>query len=348
MRRRARLISIWIFLIFFCRPVWAGSEKVPAPVIQSVTAKPDHSVIIKWRKVPSAVSYSVYYKKSGDRKWVRLVSEVRKLSFRHRPDAAFPLEAGQAYEYTVRANRKGKAGKRSHTGVCVVPYVDKSITQGWERDTDHICYRIAGKRASGWNTISGKKYWFGIKTGWLAVNSIAGSGKDYYYVDGSGIQVKDPVVRSAVSFVRKYAGSSHKRLDKLKACYRYIVNKCQYRSAYDEESISKMSAYAQYMFRTHTGNCYRGAAALTYAAKVLGFEARMGVGGVTAYANHSLSTHGWTEVRVGGRWYICDTSMQRHHPDADLFLVSRKEYPYRLRIDDTYELTIQNGKVVWK
>ena len=148
--------------------------------------------------------------------------------------------------------------------------------------------------------------------------------------------------------MQKHGGSSRTRLGKLKACYRYIVDVCRYRSAGDAESIRKMPSYAQYMFRTHTGNCYRGAAALTYAAKVLGFETRMGVGGVTAYADHSLSTHGWTEVKLGGKWHICDTSMQRYHSDADLFMVPRSEYPYRIRIDDTYELTVQNGKVVWR
>ena len=348
MRTRIKLIMICLFLLSFCSAAQASGKAVPAPVIKGAAANPDRSVTIRWKKVAGATSYAVYYRSSGRRSWIRITSGIKSESFRHQPDASFPLEPGSAYEYTVRAARNGKPGKRSSSFVSVVPYVDGSVAEGWERDGAHICYRVNHKRVSGWKKINGKRYWFDPKTKRLAVNTIAGSGKDLAYVDGTGTEVKDPVIRLAVSFVRKHAGSSQNRLERLKACYRYIVDVCSYRSASDSESIRKMPSYANYMFRTHTGNCYRGAAALTYAAKVLGFETRMGVGGVTAYADHSLSTHGWTEVKLGGKWHICDTSMQRYHADADLFMVPRNKYPYRIRIDDTYELTVQNGKVVWR
>lgn len=106
---------------------------------------------------------------------------------------------------------------------------------------------------------------------------------------------------------------------------------------------------ARYMFTRKRGSCYYYAAAMAYIARVLGYDSRVAVGGVTARGPYAqLSPHGWCEVRIGSRWLICDCSMQRAHSDQNLFLVSEIRYPFRMRRDKTYVMTVKKGRVIWK
>lgn len=87
---------------------------------------------------------------------------------------------------------------------------------------------------------------------------------------------------------------------------------------------------------------------MAYIARVLGYDSRVAVGGVTARGPAApLSLHGWCEVKYGKSWRMLDCSMQRAHHDRNLCLVTRKKYPFRLRCDKVYTMTVKNAKVKW-
>lgn len=179
------------------------------------------------------------------------------------------------------------------------------------------------------------------------VNCIMGSkNSGYYYVDGSGTQVYDSEIVTALNFLNSVSSDNQTPRDRLLACFRRL---CTYTYSWhpDSPSASVMPRYAADTFRTRVSNCWRFGAAFAYIARVLGYDSRVCIGGVTAYQNHALDNHGWCEIYIGGTWKMVDVSMQMHHPEVNLFLVPRNEYPFRLRCDNVYTLRVTNGQVYW-
>ena len=87
---------------------------------------------------------------------------------------------------------------------------------------------------------------------------------------------------------------------------------------------------------------------MAYVARVLGYDSRVSLGGVTAHGpNYPLSAHGWCEVYTGGDWKMIDVSMQKHHPEVSLFLVPRARYPFRLQVNNSHPMTVNGTNVIW-
>ena len=85
-----------------------------------------------------------------------------------------------------------------------------------------------------------------------------------------------------------------------------------------------------------------------YIARVLGYDARVACGAVTARGPYAaLSPHGWCEVKYGNAWKMLDCSMQRAHTNKNLCLVTRKQYPFRLRCDRVYTMKSSYGTIKW-
>lgn len=224
----------------------------------------------------------------------------------------------------------------------------EQLLHGWVKKGNQKFYYKKGVKVTGWKTIKGKKYYFDKKTGKLQTNKIVGTAKEgRFYVDKKGIRVTDKEVRMAVSFVDKHTKAGWTRDKKLKACYEYLWKVCQYERAYDKVACNKMPEYAAYMLKTGRGNCYRGSAAFACVARVLGYDSRVGVGGVSSRST-VLSPHGWAEIKVGGKWYMYDISMQRYWTWIDLYKRTASDYPFNYRCDDRYQLIVKNGKAMWK
>ena len=107
-----------------------------------------------------------------------------------------------------------------------------------------------------------------------------------------------------------------------------------------------MSDYANYMFVNGRGNCFRYAASFACIAKVLGYESRVAVGEISS-SRGGMTPHGWTEVNVGGTWYMCDANMQRNRPEINSYLRTEANYAYRHSCAARYTLIIQKGGVSW-
>ena len=180
-------------------------------------------------------------------------------------------------------------------------------------------------------------------------NKIVGSkAKGYYYVDKTGRKVNTREIRQAVDFVMRNSKAGDSRAKRLKACYRALQAYPYFGMTNRAPKAKNLFSYARYMFSRHRGDCYYYAATMAYIARVLGYDSRVAVGGVTARGPAApLSLHGWCEVKYGKSWRMLDCSMQRAHLDRNLCLVTRKKYPFRLRCDKVYTMTVKNAKVKW-
>ena len=180
-------------------------------------------------------------------------------------------------------------------------------------------------------------------------NKIVGSkAKGYYYVDKTGRKVNTREIRQAVDFVMRNSKAGDSRAKRLKACYRALQTYPYFGMTNRAPKAKNLFSYARYMFSRHRGDCYYYASTMAYIARVLGYDSRVAVGGVTARGPTApLSLHGWCEVKYGKSWRMLDCSMQRAHLDRNLCLVTRKKYPFRLRCDKVYTMTVKNAKVKW-
>lgn len=180
-------------------------------------------------------------------------------------------------------------------------------------------------------------------------NKIVGSkAKGYYYVDKTGRKVNTREIRQAVDFVMRNSKAGDSRAKRLKACYRALQAYPYFGMTNRAPKAKNLFSYARYMFSRHRGDCYYYASTMAYIARVLGYDSCVAVGGVTARGPAApLSLHGWCEVKYGKSWRMLDCSMQRAHLDRNLCLVTRKKYPFRLRCDKVYTMTVKNAKVKW-
>lgn len=231
-------------------------------------------------------------------------------------------------------------------------YVDKSGKLGtaWYKKGSKKYYYSSGKMVTGWKKISGKTYYFSKdkkNKGELVTSTIVDDGKKSYYVDDKGIRVNTQEMNLAVKFVQDHTKESWSKSKKLKACYDYLWKNYPYERFYESPSPSKMPSYARYMLKYKQGNCYRYAAAFAYIARVIGYESRVGVGEISAIGG-GMTPHGWTEIKIGGTWYMFDANMQRNYPHISSYKQTHDSYRYRHTFLDVYKLEIKNGKVTWK
>lgn len=219
---------------------------------------------------------------------------------------------------------------------------------GWQKvKSKTYYYSKKGVKVTGWKKIKGRYYYFD-KKGELQKNKIVGNKKKgYYYVDKSGVRVTTKEIKMAVALVMKNSSVKQSPQERLKSCFWTLCNYYPYqRIIGDIPSAGKIPSYAAYMFQNKRGNCYRYASSMAYIARVLGYESRVAVGGVSS--STYFSPHGWCEVKMDGKWRMYDCSIQAAWPQKQLYQIERKSYPFRLRIDHVYTMKSKNGKISWR
>ena len=89
---------------------------------------------------------------------------------------------------------------------------------------------------------------------------------------------------------------------------------------YDPDWHTWAPGIALQLFELNEANCYRYAAAMTYVAIGLGYDAQVRIG----YASHKLAEHAWCEVTLpDGEVRVIDCSLGNDHayPDLDWCMV---------------------------
>lgn len=202
---------------------------------------------------------------------------------------------------------------------------------------------------TGWQAIDGRNYCFlddGSGKSVLQVNRIVTAEGGRFYVDGGGVQVSAPEIAHAVNFVAAHTEEGWSAEVKLQKCFEALWRNYPYKRYYETPSAQIMSSYANDMFVNGQGNCYRYAASFVCIAKVLGFDARVAAGAISARSG-GMTPHGLAEINVGGTWYICDANMQRNFPGLNSYLCTEETYPYAHTTTARFTLVISDGKVAW-
>ena len=127
---------------------------------------------------------------------------------------------------------------------------------------------------------------------------------------------------------------------KFQACYNWIIKNFVYKRDYQDPATLKTNwtlTYAEYAFKNKMGNCYKYASAFGYCAEILGYDARV-VYGKYAKGNSKVA-HGWTEVKVGGTYYIYDT-VHADYYSGNYYKRTYNNYPGKLFKSGTKDIVL--------
>lgn len=245
----------------------------------------------------------------------------------------------------------GSANVSAASGITVRQgkvYQNNKMYTGWFSQNNGKYYSVKGTKAKGWRKIANKYYYFD-RNGRLITNRIVGSKiSGYFYVDKTGVRVATKEIRQAVAFVMRYSSAGDLPSKRLRTCFRTLLKYPYYSISDQAPRANQIAACAGYMFTCRRGDCYYYASTMAYIARVLGYDARVACGAVTARGAYAaLSPHGWCEIKCGNSWRMLDCSMQRAHTDKNLCLVTRKQYPFRLRCDKVYTMKSSSGTIKW-
>ena len=127
---------------------------------------------------------------------------------------------------------------------------------------------------------------------------------------GSKLEEKTAQIAAAET---KADDSAKKKLKKL---FAYMQKEYGYarKTGFDAYSGWEKD-YALEMFEDKKGSCYHYAAAYAFLAKkAAGCSARIGIGQTDGFSG-KLQKHAWAEVKLNGKWYICDPNMDKYAAD---------------------------------
>ena len=295
-----------------------------------------------------------YFHKTGYRKtgWQSISKKKYYFSPQNGKMLIGRKKIGKQYYYF---NKKGQlqASRFIHDGKKTYYAGKKGILHtGWLNEEGNTYYFKPqnNQMAIGWQAIDGNSYYFAESNhgkGILQRNCIVSTKQGNYFVDAEGIQVNAPEISQAVAFVKAHTEDGWDSGRKLQRCFDVLWSSYSYQRFYETPTPQSMPGYARYMFENHRGNCYRYAASFACIAKVLGYESRVAVGSISS-ARGGMTPHGWTEVNVGGVWYMCDANMQRNHPGTSSYMRTEANYAYRHTCAARYSLFIQKGQGSWR
>lgn len=184
------------------------------------------------------------------------------------------------------------------------------------------------------------------QAGKMSRNTVAGSASEgYRYADDKGLCYEGEDMRLAADFLMRY-GTGNTLQERVKTAYLYLAHQCPYKRRYTSPKVgSDMADMAIDMFTNKNGDCYRFAGAFAYLAKLGGYRVRVTLG----ETGGGHVDHGWTEVYINGKWLYCDSQAeipQFEYPDYTMYM--KEKHPWAVISHWSTELTLQNGKAVWK
>lgn len=127
------------------------------------------------------------------------------------------------------------------------------------------------------------------------------------------------LTEQAGGIVKKKTKSSDSEKVKLKKLFIYAEKTYGYKRVTGFRAYSGWEKdYALQMYEKKKGSCYHFAAAYAFLAKqATGYEVRIGIGKTNGFSG-KLQNHAWTEIKIGSKWYICDTNMDKFAENSSL------------------------------
>lgn len=122
---------------------------------------------------------------------------------------------------------------------------------------------------------------------------------------------------AVTKIVDKQVKSKDSAKKKLKKLFTYVQKEYDYGRKTGFEAYDGWEKdYALEMFEDKKGSCYHYAAAYAFLAKkATGYSVRIGIGQTDGFSGN-LQKHAWAEVKIGGKWYICDPNMDKYAADC--------------------------------
>lgn len=199
--KRKKLFSGLLFLllaVMMLMPVSIQAAAKPGTVkLSNIKATDYNKINIKWKKASGATNYIVYYKKAGDKKWIKVKTlDNKKTSYTHTSSKTYPITVGQKYTYTVKAYNKNtkKSGSYNKTGLTTRTIPQKTTIRSFSYEEDLHGVELIWNKAKGADkyVIYCKDM---LKSSWVKVDTVKGN----YYLD------KTPKKRISTTYtVRSY------------------------------------------------------------------------------------------------------------------------------------------------
>ena len=307
-----------------------------APPAISKVSKAGKGNLVKWKSVPKAAGYRLY-RKTINTSWSRLADVCEGTSY---TDTS--AKKGNVYSYTLRCLDKN--GNLISSYISNTKYYHNGALANGKITVNGQTYNFdKGLFRTGYQKINGKRYYYNSK-GMVVKNTIVGSKREgWYYADKNGVCCESEEMRLAAEYMMTYCKGD--TLDqKMKSGFLYMAKNFPYHRTYDHpKKASDLPALAIDLFKNKKGNCFRYAAAFACTARIAGYRSRVVIGDVLG------SPHGWVEVLVNGEWLICDPDAQLPGykvPDYKPYMM--KKHYWTLNPHVKCEVTIENGKAVWK
>ena len=307
-----------------------------APPAISKVSKAANGNLVKWNSVPDAAGYRLY-RKTVNTSWSRLADVTEGTSY---TDTS--AKKGNVYSYTLRCLDKN--GNLISSYISNTKYYHNgALADGKITVNGKPYYFSKGLFRSGYQKINGKRYYYNSK-GEVVKNTIVGSKREgWYYADKNGVCCESEEMRLAAEYMMTYCKGNTLN-ERMKTGFLYMAKNFPYHRTYDHpKKASDLPALAIDLFKNKKGNCFRYAAAFACTARIAGYRSRVVIGDTLG------SPHGWVEVLVNGKWLICDPDAQLPGykvPDYKPYMM--KKHYWTLNPHVKCEVTIENGKAVWK
>ena len=307
-----------------------------APPAISKVSKAANGNLVKWNSVPDAAGYRLY-RKTVNTSWSRLADVTEGTSY---TDTS--AKKGNVYSYTLRCLDKN--GNLISSYISNTKYYHNgALADGKITVNGKPYYFSKGLFRSGYQKINGKRYYYNSK-GEVVKNTIVGSKREgWYYADKNGVCCESEEMRLAAEYMMTYCKGNTLN-ERMKTGFLYMAKNFPYHRTYDHpKKASDLPALAIDLFKNKKGNCFRYAAAFACTARIAGYRSRVVIGDTLG------SPHGWVEVLVNGKWLICDPDAQLPGykvPDYNPYMM--KKHYWTLNPHVKCEVTIENGKAVWK
>ena len=120
-RKRFSFLALLVLAVMLLMPASTqAAAKLGTVKLSSIKAVDYNKINIKWKKTSGATNYIVYYKKSGDKKWIKVKTlDNKKTSYTHTSSSKYPIVVGQKYTYTIKSYNKNtkKSGNYNKNGL---------------------------------------------------------------------------------------------------------------------------------------------------------------------------------------------------------------------------------------